>query len=165
MAQFSDLPFELRTRIFNLALPSPRVLHVIRKVSKEPLWITEQAKRLNKDKGDAEDDVSFTVSKASYGGRHPAVLHISRESRTEALKHLTKHLGVYWNMDTDYPYFETHDIRDKEAMWMTEVYKAGLMEPFRNIAVDTVLWYWKTSSASMEFKHMFGRYFTGFIAP
>lgn len=166
MACLEILPYELRTKIFGLALPDPRVLHIIRKTPKASSGSFNR--RVGSKSTESRTDgfpCPFTVSAASYGGKHPAILSVNRESRAEALKHLTRYLGVYWNMELDFPYFEIHDIRDKEAMWMTDMHNAGLMKPFHNIAIDVIMWRWKISSSTMEFLHMHGRDFVGIKTP
>lgn len=165
MVAFSDLPFELRTKIFRFTLPGPRVLHIIRPEVGIQTVRTSLNNLLKKHGPAPEPSSPFTVSAASYGGKHPSILSVNRESRTEALKHLIKHLGVYWNFEIDFPYFEIHELSDKRAMFMTEMFRAGLLAPFHNIAMDSMVWGWPESTRSQEFRLMHGRDFIGILSP
>lgn len=123
---FPLLPLEIRLKIWQATFPGPRVLHIIR--------------------GYLSSHGYFIVTSASYGGRHPAILSINRESRTEALRVLRPHLGAYWNLEIDAPYFE--DNRDGHA-WVhegselvMEMERRRFLNVFRNIALDCNMWEW-----------------------
>jgi hypothetical protein len=90
---FPTFPGEIRNRIWKEALPPPRILHV------RPRGGPNEG--FNHLSGD-----TYYTTKPSYGGRHPAILFASHESRSEALRYLTKRFGAYWNLEIDTLYLE-----------------------------------------------------------
>jgi hypothetical protein len=68
---FNDLPLELRRQIWTLALPGPRVVDV----------------RLRQKSTPSSTGKTFPVSRFVSSREHPVVLHVCRESRSEALLH------------------------------------------------------------------------------
>lgn len=145
--QFPSLPLEIRQKIWFLALPSPRVLHIKQKAG--------YPTRISKAGGFTANP---TTSPASYGGHHPSVLSVNRESRTEALRSLTPLFGAYWNMDIDAAYFELPegDNSRNEVLLIAEMRKAGLLDAFKHIAIDFMIWQWRAATYTMEFQVTFG---------
>lgn len=156
VTNFDSLPLEIRLRIWELSLPGPRVLQLIK---------ASTPRSSDSNSGSTYKPNGYCVNPASYGVQHPAILSVNQESRAEALKYLTKLFGVYWNLDLDAAYFEIHDIRDVEANLMTEMYGKGLLCKFKHVVIDSLLWTWETSTYTMEFKIMYGRNFMGIKGP
>jgi hypothetical protein len=90
---FPTFPREIRNRIWKHSLPPPRILHV--RPQRGPY------EGFNHLSGE-----TYYTTKPSYGGRHPAILFASRESRSEALRYLTKKFEAYWNFEIDTLYLE-----------------------------------------------------------
>ncbi|KAE8452270.1 hypothetical protein EG329_000970 [Mollisiaceae sp. DMI_Dod_QoI] len=148
---FSDLPYELRRKIWLLALPGPRVLHIVRKPGYVPSSAIPTAKP--------------TVTAASYGLYHPAILSVNHESRYIALSKLTEVFGVYWNLEIDAPYFEIKDNSDDAVDLLAQLRKAGYLDPFKNIVIDWMLWSWERATRTMEFRVTFRNRFDGYEQP
>jgi len=118
---FPLLSPEIRDRIWQLTLPGPRVLYV------------HGTKTLQ------GPDNKYTVSTCSYGGKtHPAILSVNRESRSEALRHLTLKFQAYWNLKTDYIYMDVKrwGANDTQKQ-LADMKKRGLLNDFRNVALPT----------------------------
>ncbi|KUJ08092.1 uncharacterized protein LY89DRAFT_789328 [Mollisia scopiformis] len=159
---FSDLPYELRRKIFLLTLPEPRVLQVTRKKQQVP---PQTNRKTTAKSQSASSPEKYTVNPSSYGLHHASALSINNESREIALSKLTKVFGVYWNLDIDWPYFEiTHDAHEDVDL-LAEVRKAGYLKLFKNIAIDRMLWNWDGSTNTMEFRVTFGHRFHGYEHP
>ncbi|KAF8865616.1 hypothetical protein BDZ45DRAFT_668560 [Acephala macrosclerotiorum] len=152
---FSDLPFELRKKIWLFALPGPRILHVAR----HPKPVSSD-RRLP-----STQPVKPVVTPASYGIYHPAALSVNYESRSIALTKLTKIFGVYWNLEIDAPYFEIKSDDDDAVCLLAELRKVDELKPFKNIAIDWKLWMWELSAGTMEFRVTFRGRFDGYEHP
>ncbi|CZR61920.1 uncharacterized protein PAC_11817 [Phialocephala subalpina] len=152
---FSDLPVEIRKKIWLLTLPGPRVLHVVHHPK------TIQTCR----HAPSTQSLMPVVTPASYGLHHPAILQVNYESRSIALSKLTKICDVYWNLEIDAPYFEIKDDDDDAVCLLAEMRKAGELKQFKNIAVDWKLWMWELSTRTMEFRVTFGGRFEGYEHP
>jgi len=134
MAKFGDLPFELRAKIWKYTIPGPRILHVVHDY-------------VHRSEALPYGEREFRATPASYGLHHPVVLSVNRESRKEALRFLVKHIGAYWNMETDIAYFENLEAGHGEKVeTFSEMYRAKLIAPFHNIALDATIWTWFASA-------------------
>lgn len=144
---FPALPLEIRQKIWALSLPGPRVLHIKQKTGSVTRIDRRTAFKANP-----------TTSPASYGGHHPAILSVNQESRAEALRVLIPHLGAFWNLEADTPYFEvpTGDNSRVEVLLIPEMRKAGLLDPFKHIAIDWAIWQWRVMTYTMEWQVTFG---------
>lgn len=76
-----------------------------------------------------------------------------------------KYLGVYWNFAIDFAYFEIQNLTDNRVLVLADMYHAGLLEPFQNIALDNLLWLWHKVAESMEFRRRNGELFVANPAP
>lgn len=126
---FTNLPLELRKKIWVLALPDPRVLHVVR--------------RPNPPNGIPKDDAyteKYKVTPTSYGGHHPAILSVNREARAETLPHFVLIFGTYWNLEIDTPYIETKDYYQDALTQVAQMRLGGYLDSFKNIAIDVMFW-------------------------
>jgi hypothetical protein len=144
---FPSLPVELRQKIWLYTLPGPRVLLIKQKA--------EFPKTISKVGGFTAHP---TTSAAAYGGRHPALLTVNKESRGEALRYLTPLFGAYWNLEIDVPYFELPegDNSRNEVLLIPEMRKAGLLDAFKHIAIDWMIWQWDMATYTMEYEVSFG---------
>lgn len=142
--QFSNLPLEIRQKIWRETLPGPRVMLVT----------------LSKSKAG-----KATTKPASYGGRHPALLSVDRASRAEGLRFLQPKFDAFWNFELDAPYFEIKDNADDNVVLLARLMRQGLLNEFRNIAVDWMLWNWQMATQTMEFKVTFRDKFQDYEHP
>lgn len=146
--QFSKLPLEIRQKIWRETLPGPRVMLVTLSKSK------------NKKKNG-----TATTKPASYGGRHPSLLSVNRASRAEGLRFLRPKFDAFWNFELDAPYFEIKDNSDENVVLLAQLSRQGLLNDFRNIAVDWMLWNWRMATQTMEFRVTFGDKFNDYEHP
>ncbi|KAG4432956.1 hypothetical protein IFR05_011551 [Cadophora sp. M221] len=142
--QFSNLPLEVRQKIWRETLPGPRVLLIALSKSKPG---------------------TCTTKPASYGGRHPALISVDRASRAEGLRFLTPKFNAYWNLEIDTPYFEIKDDADDNVVILAQLRTAGMLDEFKNIAIDWMLWNWHAATQTMEFKYTFGSRFGAYKHP
>ncbi|KAL2064944.1 hypothetical protein VTL71DRAFT_4084 [Oculimacula yallundae] len=141
--QFSHLPLEIRQKIWRETLPEPRIMHIHLSPSKPG---------------------SCTTSPASYGGKHPALLHVDKASRAEGLRFLSPKFGAFWNYDIDSPYFEIKDNADDNVVILSQM-RDGMLDKFKNIAIDWMLWRWQMATYSMEFRVTFRDRFNDYEHP
>jgi len=138
-ALFPQLAPELRDEIWRLALPGPRIIQLHTEVDIWSLHLLGCPLEY------------FTVDHRSYGGHHPAILSVNRESRSVALRHLTKRFHCYWNLKTDVAYIAMGTCRDRSGAafrhlgelddcMLEEVRSMRLLDGFRNLAIDCGLW-------------------------
>jgi hypothetical protein len=137
---FSSLPLECRQRIWYYALPGPRALLIKRNIHYVPPPKSKIMFSISRRLYNPKRWSKYIVDTASWGGRHPVILSVNHESRTEALHHLTFLLGTYWNLDLDSPYFEFSGAQAgdwyRDLMLVKEMRVAGELDAFRNIAFD-----------------------------
>lgn len=118
-SSFSSLGLAIRQKIWALTLPGPRVLQI------------------DSTKGAAGE---YVTSPCSYGGRHPVALSVNRESRDEALRHLTWKFGAYWNLELDTIYFEARkEEYDVTASCLRRMAREGLLNCFNDLAIDAYI--------------------------
>ncbi|PVH69298.1 hypothetical protein DL98DRAFT_177034 [Cadophora sp. DSE1049] len=142
--KFSNFPLEIRQKIWRETLPGPRVMLVTLPKSKHR---------------------TATTKPASYGGRHPALLSVDRVSRAEGLRFLHPKFNAFWNFELDAPYFEIKDNSDDNVVLLAQLSKEGLLNEFRNIAIDWMLWSWQMATQTMEFRVTFGNKFKDYEHP
>ncbi|KAK0118366.1 hypothetical protein ONS95_012654 [Cadophora gregata] len=142
--QFPNLPLEIRQKIWRETIPGPRVMLITLSKSKPGI---------------------ATTKPASYGGRHPALLSVDRVSRAEGLRILHPRFNAFWNFDLDIPYFEIKDNSDDNVVLLAQLAREGLLNEFRTIAVDWMLWRWQMATQTMEFRVTFGNKFGGYEHP
>lgn len=106
-----------------------------------------------------------TTKPASYGGRHPSLLSVDRASRAEGLRFLHPKFNAFWNFELDAPYFEIKDNSDENVVLLAQLSRQGLLNDFRNIAVDWMLWNWHMATQTMEFRVTFGDKFNDYEHP
>jgi hypothetical protein len=124
-ALFSYLPLELRRKVWAFAVSIPRVLQIVH----TPVRVGNEGLRPPMS--------LYKVLPASYGGYHPAILSVNRESRSEALFHLTPLWGAYWNLKTDLPYIQWK--QSNEHDWLgtiSALQKAGELDRFKHLVLD-----------------------------
>lgn len=142
---FSSLPLEIRQTIWHYLLPGPRALLITRNTDQYQAS-RSLAKRLfsiSKHRSSARSSSKYAIAKASYGGKQPAALSVNRESRAEALRHLTPLVGIYWNLAIDVPYFELAGDNISDELGVTllqEMRLSGQLDIFQGIAVSWALW-------------------------
>ena len=146
--KFSNLPLEIRQEIWRETLPGPRVMLVTLSKSK------------NKKKNG-----TATTKPASYGGRHPALLSVDRTSRAEGFRFLRPKFNAFWNFELDTPYFEIKDNSDENVVLLAQLSRQGLLNDFKNIAVDWMVWNWRMATQNMEFRVTFGNKFNDYEHP
>ena len=93
-----SLPLEIRRKSWLHALPGLRVLYTMQKAG--------YPREISGFGGLCRFTADPIPSASSYGGHHPAILPVNRESRVEALRYLRPLHGAYWNLEIDTPYIE-----------------------------------------------------------
>ncbi|KAH6678226.1 hypothetical protein B0J14DRAFT_317586 [Halenospora varia] len=133
---FPLLAPEIRAKIWALTLPAPRVILIEPEINKPPVNpdVWTYTKRAYMFQGHSK---TYIASIKSYGGSHPTLLSVCRESRGEALSHLTLKFKAYWNMKQDIPYVEVKRFGWMEAMEMVQDMRTkGLLDDFDKLALD-----------------------------
>lgn len=158
---FSDLPHELKRKIWLLTLSEPRVIHVTRNLP------PGGNRSIVPPRGShySGPAIDYVVNPASYGVYHPAILSVDTESRAIALTKLTRIFGVYWNLEIDALYAEIKDNASEDVDLLAELRNGGHLKLFRNIAIDWMVWKWEVATEMMEFKATFGDKFAGYEHP
>jgi hypothetical protein len=129
---FSNLLPEIRNQIWDLTLPAPRII-LIRPI--------ESPKDPNADPT-SPAAVQYIASPCSYGGQHPIALSICRESRGQALRHLTERFHAYWDLNQDVGYLEVKRWGATKTMEaITDMRIKGLFEGFKKVATDIDIWH------------------------
>ncbi|KAF4631759.1 hypothetical protein G7Y89_g6369 [Cudoniella acicularis] len=138
---FPQLAPEIRAKIWALLLPLPRILLV------KPDIKTASIRKLNPWLSEPDhfqgEGGTYAASPISYGGSHPVLLSVCRESRGEALNHLTLKFKAFWNLKTDVLYVQANRFGEDNALKMLEdMRKQGLLDDFKKLAAD-----WRITSA------------------
>jgi hypothetical protein len=123
-ALFPYLPLEIRLQVWALSASIPRVLQIVHR----DVRVGDEVR---------PPTSLFKVVPASYGGYHPAILSVNRESRSEALFHLTPLWGAYWNLKTDLPYLQWR--HRNELVWLATIsalQSVGDLDRFKHIVLD-----------------------------
>ncbi|TAQ88822.1 hypothetical protein B7494_g2847 [Chlorociboria aeruginascens] len=121
---FTQLAPALRNKIWFLTLPDARVIHVVSTRSPNaPISLKP---------------ISFVAPSYSWGGQHPALLSVNRESREFGLQHLTPMFGCYWNFKRDALYVEVRQGENpREAVGaLNELRKRGMLDDVRHLAIE-----------------------------
>jgi hypothetical protein len=127
-ALFPYLPLELRRKVWAFAVSIPRVLQIV----DTPVRVGNAGLRPPMS--------LYKVLPASYGGYHPAILSVNRESRNEALFHLTPLWGAYWNLKTDLPYIGWMQINANDWLeTISALQKSGELDRFEHIVLECTL--------------------------
>ncbi|KAF8861200.1 hypothetical protein BDZ45DRAFT_672006 [Acephala macrosclerotiorum] len=120
---FPLLPFELRWKIWAYLEPGPRIIRVMPK--------PEQRENRLGPKVPGE----YVASPASYGGRHPVLLHINQETRKEALKTLNPLFDCFWNFNTDTLFIDEFFLGGMDE-YLDDMRERGLLKKFKHLATN-----------------------------
>lgn len=152
---FLLLPREIRNLIWLYTLPGPRTLLITRNppprlalrapATAKPNTMGKLVAKFRHERPPTPPQrprllcsSKYVVAPVSYGGRHPIILSINRESREEALRHLTPLFNAYWNLEIDAPYFEWDP--EEDMLLTREMRLAGELDVFKNLAIDWTIW-------------------------
>lgn len=90
---------------------------------------------------DAGPDSEYKTSIYSYGGAHPSILSVNRDSRSEALRHLTPKFKAYWNLEIDYLYIDVKRWgKDDSQNQLADMTRRGLLDDIKHLALDSAIW-------------------------
>jgi len=81
------------------------------------------------------------TSSCSNGGNNPVILSVNRESRAEALRHLTLKFKTYWNLEIDFLYIDVRLHWPSDSLHqLKNMRREGLLNDIKNLAFDSVIW-------------------------
>jgi len=112
---FPKLLPELRAQIWEMALPGPRCMQVHRTHYRPP---------------------GYKAFPHCYGAQNPVILSVNRESRAEALRHLTLRFSAYWNLKIDTLYLESVQGENQTPVEQLKLIReGGLLDGFKHLAL------------------------------
>lgn len=117
---FPNLLPELRAQIWEMALPGPRCMQVHPTHYRPP---------------------GYKAFPHCYGAQNPVILSVNRESRAEALRHLTLRFSTYWNLKIDTLYLE--DVQGEKQRPVEQlkcIREGGLLDGFKHLALHEWMW-------------------------